>query len=176
VPVLFEAMPGLIADHPDLRLTLVGDGPERAGLEARAQGLGGHVDFVGYKSQTEVAALLREATALVLPSFAEGLPVVLMEALAAGVPVVATRIAGVAELVEDGVSGRLVPPGDVVALRAALAEVLGDAEMRARMGAAGRAKVLGEFDSAREAAWLAQLFEGYAKGTPPETLRPEGRA
>jgi glycosyltransferase involved in cell wall biosynthesis len=175
VPVLFEAMQGLIADHPDLRLTLVGDGPERAGLEARAQGLGGHVDFVGYKSQTEVAALLREATALVLPSFAEGLPVVLMEALAAGVPIVATRIAGVAELVEDGVNGRLVPPGDVMALRAALAEVLGDAELRARMGAAGRAKVLGEFDSAREAAWLAQLFEGYSRGNPPVTLRPEGR-
>jgi glycosyltransferase involved in cell wall biosynthesis len=176
LPVLLEAMQGLIADHPDLRLTLVGDGPERAGLEARAEGLRGHVDFVGYKSQAEVAALLREATALVLPSFAEGLPVVLMEALAARVPVVATRIAGVAELVEDGESGLLVPPGDVGALRAALAEVLGDAEMRARMGAAGRAKVLGEFDSAREAAWLAQLFEGYAKGTPPATLIPEARA
>jgi glycosyltransferase involved in cell wall biosynthesis len=175
VPVLLEAMESLIADHPGLRLTLVGDGPERAALEARAEGLRGHVDFVGYKSQDEVAALLREATALVLPSFAEGLPVVLMEALAARVPVVATRIAGVAELVEDGVSGRLVAPGDAGGLRAALAEILGDGTLRAGMGAAGRARVVAEFDSAREADWLAQLFEGYATGTPPATLRPEGR-
>lgn len=176
VPVLIEAMQGLIVDHPGLRLMLVGDGPEREVLEARAKGLGDHVDFVGYKSQDEVAALLREATALVLPSFAEGLPVVLMEALAARVPVVTTRIAGVAELVEDEESGLLVPPGDAVALRAALARVLGDAEMRRRMGEVGRARVVEEFASNSEAAWLAQLFEGYANGTPPDTLRPEGRA
>jgi glycosyltransferase involved in cell wall biosynthesis len=176
VPVLLEAMQGLIADHPGLRLTLVGDGPERGALEARAGGLRGPVEFVGYKSQGEVAALLREATALVLPSFAEGLPVVLMEALAARVPVVATRIAGVAELVEEGVSGLLVAPGDPVALRDALARLLADPALRARMGEAGRARVVAAFDSAREAAWLAALFDGYAKGTPPGTLRPEGGA
>ena len=176
VPVLLEALQGLIAEYPDLRLTLVGDGPEREDLERLAARLGDHVNFVGYKSQDEVAALLREATALVLPSFAEGLPVVLMEALAARVPVVTTRIAGVAELVEDEESGLLVPPGDAVALRAALARVLGDAEMRRRMGEVGRARVVEEFASNSEAAWLAQLFEGYANGTPPDTLRPEGRA
>lgn len=178
VPVLLAALRGLVAVHPGLRLTLVGDGPERGALEARARdmGLAGHVDFVGYKAQVEVAMLLREATALVLPSFAEGLPVVLMEALAARVPVVATRIAGVAELVEDGVSGLLVPPGDAGALRAALAEVLGDPALRARMGAAGRARVMAEFDSAREAGWLAALIEGYARGSPPVGLRPEGGA
>ncbi|GAW36140.1 glycogen synthase [Roseovarius sp. A-2] len=176
VPVLLEAMQELIADHPDLRLTLVGDGPECECLQARAQGLGDHVDFVGYKSQDEVAALLHEATALVLPSFAEGLPVVLMEALAARVPVVTTRIAGVAELVEDGESGLLVSPGDAVALRAALTRVLGDPALRRRMGEAGRARVVEEFASDSEAAWLARLFEGYATGTPPETLRPERRA
>lgn len=176
VPVLFEALRGLIADHPDLRLTLVGDGPERAALEARAGDLRGRVDFLGYRSQAEVAGLLRDATALVLPSFAEGLPVVLMEALAARVPVVATRIAGVAELVEDGVSGRLVAPGDPAALRAALVEVLGDPGLRARMGEAGRARVVAEFDSAREAAWLAALLKGYARGAPPAGLRPEGGA
>jgi glycosyltransferase involved in cell wall biosynthesis len=60
-------------------------------------------------------------------------------------------------------------------LRAALAEILGDGTLRAGMGAAGRARVVAEFDSAREADWLAQLFEGYATGTPPATLRPEGR-
>jgi glycosyltransferase involved in cell wall biosynthesis len=176
VPVLLEAMQGLILDHPALRLTLVGDGPEREVLEARAKGLGDHVDFVGYKSQDEVAALLGEATLLVLPSFAEGLPVVLMEALAARVPVVTTRIAGVAELVEDGVSGLLVSPGDVVALGAALARVLADPEARRRMGEAGRVRVVEEFASESEAAWLATLFDGYATGNPPKTLRPESGA
>ena len=106
-----------------------------------------------------------------LPSFAEGLPVVLMEALAARVPVVATRIAGVAELVGDGESGLLVPPGDPGALRAALARLLGDPALRCAMGEAGRARVVGAFDSKAEAAWLAQLFIGYAAGTPPEGLR-----
>ena len=91
-------------------------------------------------------------------------------------PVVATRIAGVAELVEDGVSGRLVAPGDPAALRAALVEVLGDPGLRARMGEAGRARVVAEFDSAREAAWLAALLKGYARGAPPAGLRPEGGA
>lgn len=175
VPVLFEAVQRLIADHPAVRLTLVGDGPERAGLQARARrmGLGGHVDFVGYRAQAEVADLLSDATALVLPSFAEGLPVVLMEALAARLPVVTTRIAGVPELVEDGVSGLLVPPGDPEALRAALARLLADPDLRRRMGEAGRARVAVDFASATEAAWLARLLAGYASGAPPATRRPE---
>lgn len=177
VPVLFEAMQGLIADHPDLHLTLVGDGPERAALEARAHdmGLTPHLTFAGYKSQAEVAALLREATALVLPSFAEGLPVVLMEAMAARLPVVTTRIAGVPELVADGVSGLLVPPGDAHSLCVALGRLLNDANLCRDMGEAGRARVMAEFVSDKEAVWLAALFEGCATGTPPKSPRPEGR-
>lgn len=177
VPVLFEAVRELIADHGALHLTLVGDGPERAALEARARdlGLSDHLTFAGYRSQAEVAELLGRATALVLPSFAEGVPVVLMEAMAARLPVVTTRIAGVPELVEDGVSGLLVPPGDADALRVALARLLCDAHLCRDMGKAGRARVMAEFASDTEAAWLATLFEGYATDTPPASLRPEGR-
>lgn len=172
VPVLFEALQRL--DMPGLRVTLIGDGPERAELEREAatRGLSDVVDFVGYKNQTEVSEALRDTDALVLPSFAEGVPVVLMEAMAAGRPVVTTPIAGVPELVEDGVSGRLVPPGDVETLSGALREVLSDAELRARMGAAGREKVCAEFDMSREAAWLSQLLEGYASNTSVLGKRP----
>jgi glycosyltransferase involved in cell wall biosynthesis len=164
VPVLFQAMTEIASDHPDLSLTLIGDGPERRALEdqARAMGLSGNVHFAGYKGQAEVAAALRDTDLLVLPSFAEGLPVVLMEALAARVPVVTTRIAGVGELVEDGTSGRLVAPGDPVALAAALRAVLeATPEDRAAMGNAGRARVQAEFDSVTEAGKLARLI---AKG------------
>ena len=170
VPVLFDALRGL--DVEGLKVTLVGDGPDRAALEAQARDLGIDIHFAGYRSQDEVAMLLGEADALVLPSFAEGVPVVLMEAMAAGLPVVTTRIAGVPELVEDGVSGKLVAPGDAAALRSALREVLTDPDMRTRMGRAGRAVVAAEFDARTEAARLATLLWAYHSGeTPP--LRPD---
>lgn len=167
VPVLFETLRDVAPDHPGLHLTLIGDGPERRALEdkARVMGLSGMVTFAGYKGQAEVAQALRETDILVLPSFAEGLPVVLMEALAARVPVLTTRIAGVGELVEDGISGRLVAPGDPVALTDALRALL-DAtpEDRAAMGAAGRARVVAEFDSVTEAGKLAALIAASAGG------------
>ncbi|SHL55912.1 Glycosyltransferase involved in cell wall bisynthesis [Roseovarius marisflavi] len=178
VPVLFAALSDLLPAHPDLHLTLVGDGPERGDLErvAQAMGLAAHLTFAGYRSQSEVAGLLAQSTALVLPSFAEGVPVVLMEAMAARLPVITTRIAGVPELVEHGKSGFVVAPGDEGALSAALALILDDADLRRAMGEAGRARVLAEFTSDAEGAWLAELFEGYATGTPPLTKRPAARA
>lgn len=172
LPVLFDALERLQATHSDIRLTIVGDGPDREALEMRAKGLGEMVRFVGYKSQNEVAEMLGEADIFVLPSFAEGLPVVLMEALAARVPVVTTRIAGVAELVEDGVSGILVAPGDSAGLAGAIVRVLDNANLREKMGRAGRAKVIAEFDVARESAWLGQIIEAH-HGTDSVGLRPE---
>ena len=158
--VLMEAMAAAHADRPDLRLTLVGDGPDRPWLEAAAASMDGAVRFAGYQSQEGVAEILAGADALVLPSFAEGVPVVLMEAMASGKPVIATQLAGVPELVEDGVSGLLVPPGDPAALAAAIGRLAGDAELRARMGEAGRAKVRAEFDVRLEAKRLLSLFRG----------------
>ena len=167
VPVLLDALSQIKADMPDLRVTLIGDGPERADLEIRAQdlGLGAVVTFAGYKSQDEVAETLASADALVLPSFAEGVPVTLMEAMASGLPVLATRVGGISELVEDGISGYLVPPGNVEALAARIRDLLGDPELRARMGAAGRAKVTADFNQQIEAGRLAQLIVPSAKET-----------
>lgn len=160
VPVLIEAMAQIRAAHPEAHLTLIGDGPERGLLEERVRqlGLAEAVTFAGYRSQEEVAEALERAALFALPSFAEGVPVVLMEAMAARRPVVATRITGIPELVEDGVSGRIVAPGEAGPLARAISEILADPDMAARMGAAGRAKVEAEFDIRREAGKLARLF------------------
>lgn len=156
--VLFEAL-RCMESVPPVRVTLIGDGPERALLERAAADLGDRVRFLGYRSQAEVAEELRRTDAFVLPSFAEGVPVVLMEALAAGVPVIATRVAGMSELVEDGVSGQLVPPGDAESLARAIAGMAElDPTMRARMGRAGRDCVRAEFDITKAAARLEELL------------------
>jgi glycosyltransferase involved in cell wall biosynthesis len=169
VRVLLEALRVARAADSGIRLTLVGDGDDRPALEALAAAMGDAVRFAGYRSQEEVANILATADVFVLPSFAEGVPVVLMEAMAAGKPVIATRIAGVPELVEDGESGLLVPPGDAASLGAAIARLAGDPAMGQRMGKAGRAKVRAEFDVRKEAAWLLSLFRGGAISPRPES-------
>ena len=167
--VLFEAVELLAPDMPNLRLILVGDGPDRARLEAAANPLGDQVQFLGYKSQAEVAGLMKAADIFVLPSFAEGVPVVLMEALASHLAVIATRVAGVSELVEDGTSGLVVPPGHVEALMEAICMLAADPDRRATMAAAGHAKVLEDFDIRIEAARLLTLITGQEG----DALRPD---
>jgi glycosyltransferase involved in cell wall biosynthesis len=122
-------------------LCLVGEGPDRDEVERLAKRLGIMRDclFVGY--QRDVAPYYAFFDALVLPSANEGTPVVAIEALAARLPVVATAVGGVADVVEDGVDGFLVPRGDVEALAERLAQLAGDPELRERMGAAGAARI-----------------------------------
>lgn len=168
--VLLEALGPLMAEIPQLRLTLVGDGPDRAVLEQAAAPLGDRVRFTGYLSQAEVAETLQSSDIFVLPSFAEGVPVALMEAMASRKPVIATQVGGVSELVESETNGFVVPPGHVDRLRAAIRTLAQDGALRARMGEAGRATVCAEFDIAKETAWLANLMSGDA---PPATPRPD---
>ena len=121
VPLLLEAFARLRPDHPDATLTIVGDGELRGALQAEAVAKGlDDVRFTGAIGQAEVAEAFAKSSLFVLPSYAEGVPVVLMEAMASGRPVVTTRITGVPELVEDGVSGVLIEPGDIDALTAFL--------------------------------------------------------
>lgn len=164
--VLLAAFARARATRPGLHLTLVGDGDDRAHLERLAAPLGGAVHFAGYLSQGAVAAALAESDAMVLPSFAEGLPVVLMEAMASARPVIATQVAGVSELVEDGVSGFVVPPGDEDALADRIGRLADDPGLRARMGTAGRERVRAEFDARREAARIGALFSGQGGSAP----------
>ena len=156
--VLFEALESLRATHPNVTLTLIGDGDDRAHAETQAKRLGG-ITLLGFQSQAEVAEALARADALVLPSFAEGVPVVLMEAMASARPVICTQVAGVSELVEHGVSGFIVPPGNADRLAQAIKE-LADAPDLAAMGEAGRTKVAAEFNNDIEAARLLTHFRG----------------
>lgn len=162
--VLLDAIAALARDGRDVELLVVGDGPERAALERAAGGLelNGRVRLLGARSAEETLALYQQADAFCLTSFAEGLPVVLMEALAAGLPSVATRIMGVPELIEDGRTGLLVTPGRADEVAAALARLADDADLRSRLAAAGRKKVEAEFELEGSVARLRELFAGYA--------------
>ena len=160
-PLLIAAMAEVAPRLPGLHLTLVGDGPLRGQIAAAiaAHGLEDRVTLAGWKDEAGVRAELAGAQALVLPSFAEGLPVVVMEAMAAGRPVIATAIAGVPELVTSG-CGWLVPAGDVAALATALRECAATPVARLTdMGQTGRARVLARHDIHHEASKLAQHFK-----------------
>jgi colanic acid/amylovoran biosynthesis glycosyltransferase len=169
---LVEAAGELVRRGVDLRLRFVGDGPDRAELErlAAALGLGERVEFLGQRTRAEVVALLGDADVLVAPSVPtaegkrEGLPVVLIEAMAAGVPVVASHLSGIPELVEDGVTGLTVTPGDSTALADAIGRLAADPALRSRLAEAGRARVAADFDLDTNARRLIGLFAASQAG------------
>jgi colanic acid/amylovoran biosynthesis glycosyltransferase len=160
--LLVEAVAELGRRGVDARLTLVGDGPKRAELErlARRLAVTQRVRFAGAVGQDAIADCYRSADVFCLPSMAEGVPVVLMEAMAMARPVVSTRIMGIPELVEDGRTGLLVTPGRLDELVDALQRLIADPGLRAQLGRAGREKVLREYDVDRSAARLRELFAG----------------
>ena len=156
---LLEALAQLRHEGKDIELTIVGDGPARGDVERRAAELGltDVVTFVGALGQDEVGSFYRSADVFCLPSFSEGVPTVLMEAMASGLPVVATAIMGVPELVQDG-CGLLVPAGRPDSLAEALERLISDPELRRVLGEAGRHKVVAEFNIEKSAAELHKLF------------------
>ncbi len=159
--VLLEAVGQLATEGLQFKLVLVGDGPLRAEIEALSARLGlqNYVEVLGWASNSEVRQHILASRAMVLPSFAEGLPVVLMEALALGRPVISTYVAGIPELVEPGVCGWLVPPGSIEALTAAIRVALQlPVEKLEQMGASGAERVAQRHDAAIEASFLAALF------------------
>ena len=163
---LVEACRLLRDDGVDVVCKLIGDGPDRKALtrQIAAAGLEDSVVLLGRHDRDGVLELLRTTHVLVAPSVPttrgkrEGIPIVLMEAMASGVPVVASRISGIPELVEDGVSGLLVPPADARSLAKALARLRADPSLRARLARSGRAKVEAEFDLRKSAAELVARF------------------
>lgn len=164
--LLIDAMARAVIAAPELQLRLVGDGELRPEIETaiRNQGLEANVTITGWLDEAQVRAELAACHALVMPSFAEGLPMVIMEAMAAGRPVVATSIAGIPELVAQNATGWLVPAGDVVAMADAIAAVCTTPRARlAAMGAAGRILVLERHDVDAAAALLATQFRAAAR-------------
>ena len=158
--LVIEAVSTLSSRGLDARATIVGAGPTRDRLEALAAelGVGDRVAFTGAVGQDRIRELYAAADVFCLPSFAEGVPVVLMEAMAMELPVVTSRIMGIPELVEDGVSGLLIAPGDVAGLDAALERLARDPAERRRLGEAGRSKIVAEYALDTSVERLEQLF------------------
>jgi glycosyltransferase involved in cell wall biosynthesis len=161
--VLLQAISELLRDGCKLQLVIVGDGPLRQFLQSEAERLGieGHVQLLGTRGSDEVASLYARADIFCLPSFAEGLPVVLMEAMSFGLPVVATRITGVPELITDGESGLLVTPGRVDELAAALRILVLDVGERRRLGAQAKHVVSNGFSGGAASRRLATLLTDF---------------
>jgi colanic acid/amylovoran biosynthesis glycosyltransferase len=170
--VLLEAIAELRRRGVEVEATLAGPGPRREELERRARALGleGSIQLPGAISQDRIRELYRRADVFCLSSFAEGIPVVLMEAMAMRVPVVATRINGIPELIEDGVSGLLVPPGRPDLLADALERLAGDPELRDRLAVAARARVEDDFELESCAAQLRSLFPSGVRDLPRAPL------
>ena len=163
---LLEAFACVRAARPGARLLIIGDGPERAVLEARARrpDLVGGVVFAGQRS--DLPQQLARARVFTLLSHDEGTPNAILEAMAAGLPVVATAIAGSAEAVEDGVTGRLVPARDPAAAAAALLGYLADPQLAAAHGEAGRRRVLDQFTLEGVVRFYQTLYDQLLSESP----------
>lgn len=163
--LLVRAAQQVIAGGSTLELVLAGDGEMRAEIEAEVDRLGlrAHVRITGWIGSDQVRDELTAARALVLPSFAEGLPVVVMESMALYRPVITTFVAGIPELVRDGIDGWLIPAGDIDSLATAMTTCLrATGDELARMGTAAHNRAVERHDVDREAAKLLALFSASA--------------
>ena len=159
--ILIDVIARLVDEGRHVRLCLVGEGPDRPALERHivACGLSGTVSLEGALNQDQLKTLYRESDAFALASLAEGVPVVLMEAMAMEIPCVATWITGVPELIQDGLNGLLVAPSDVAQLSTAIARLMDDPDLRRRIARAGRCRVIQEYNLSKNTALLAKIFE-----------------
>ena len=161
IPVLFESLSMLKDRGHDFVMTMVGDGPDRVALEEMALRLriSDRIIFAGYAGQDKVKEYLQKSDILILPSFAEGVPVTLMEAMACGIPVIGTQVGGVPELIVHDQTGQLVPPADSISLADAIIRYLDNTELRERVSRQGREKVVKDFNLNSELDKLMLLFQ-----------------
>ncbi|AGN00938.1 group 1 glycosyl transferase [Salinarchaeum sp. Harcht-Bsk1] len=148
-----DLMPAIRRSDDDVQIFIAGDGPQRGWLEAELKGRGSFLGSVPYDS---MPAVYDAMDALVLPSYTEGLPRVVLEAQAMATPVIASRVGGVPEVVEDGETGFLYEPGDAVGLSDAIDQVASGEDLRRRIGQRGRANVVEKW------SWV-QLYDRYEK-------------
>ena len=145
---LLEAVCRIVGKYPQIRVILGGDGELGLARDAAKRlGIDKNVEILGWVSGADKSRLLERATIYALPSYAEGLPMSVLEAMSAGLPVVSTAVGGIPEAITDGVEGSLVLPGDVAALSAAIDRLLSDDGLRRKMGLAARQKVNSTFST-----------------------------
>ena len=168
--LLLEAVAALRARGCAAHLRFAGDGPDRAWLESRAAELGvsSSVDFAGWVAPDQLRALYEETDLFVLPSLAEGIPIVLMEAMAMQIPCVAPRIAGIPELIEDGVDGLLYAVADVEDLTRKIRALIDSPELCAQIGLRARARVEREYDMTANTARFAAAVNEWLESNPPQ--------
>jgi glycosyltransferase involved in cell wall biosynthesis len=173
---LLEAFATVRARQVDAVLTIVGDGPELARVRdcIRVRHLADHVALLGALGEEEALLQIASSDVLVLASFMEGLPIVLMEAMALGVPVIAPRLAGIPELVTDEQDGLLFRPSDWDDLAQKMTRLLIDPILRTGLGHAGRAKIEAEFDTCHAIKPLVALFFGPTPAPDNYSIRPAG--
>ncbi|MCB1997275.1 MAG: glycosyltransferase family 4 protein [Burkholderiaceae bacterium] len=178
--LLLRALARLRDRGVNAHLTLVGDGPDRGRIEAEmaALALGDRVSLTGALRQQEVRDQFDQADIFVLPSLAEGIPVVLMEAMSCGVPCVTTPVNGIPELVVDGVTGLLATPGDVDNLADRLQALIDAPELRRRIALQARDRVRADFDLARNVAALGGIFDTFPRRATarPHPMQPRCEA
>ena len=167
--VLLDAMSQLLHLHPALKLICLGEGEEGPQLRTLCEsvGLTDSVRFVGY--QPNVPEWLAAADINVLPTFYEGFPLTVLEAMASGLPTVASNVGGIPEAIEDMVSGVLVPPRDVNALVQAISMLVSDEQVRVRMGHAARLRTAQRFDLEQQVRRTEKMYMGMTEGTGPRT-------
>jgi glycosyltransferase involved in cell wall biosynthesis len=166
---LLAAFADIVREEPSARLVIVGDGPVRREISATVDrlGLSPHVALLGERQ--DVAALLPTFDAFVLSSHQEGIPMTILEAMAAGLPVIATAVGGVPSMVVDGETGRLVPPRSPTTLKAAMSEAIRAPEQARQRGLAGRTRVEQEFDLRRVVARYEEVYVGLCGSSSPVT-------
>ena len=164
--LLLEAIAALKSEGRPVHLRLVGDGPDRMWLENRAAELGvaSNVEFAGWVDQARLMALYAETDVFVLSSLAEGIPMVLMEAMALQIPCVAPCITGIPELIEHGVDGMLFAVADVEDLTKKIRDLLDSPELCAQIGRQARARVVRDYDMARNTERFAAVLVERLKG------------
>lgn len=172
--ILIEAFRLVAADHPEAQLRLVGNGSRREQLISLAASydLAGRVQV--FPGRTDLRPLFQEASVFALSSLEEGLPNVVLEAMVAGLPVVATRVGGLPEVVKPGRTGWLVPPRDVPALAAALSHLLSDPETSQAFGRAGREQAVRDFSLASMARSHEEIFMSLVKSRGGRGRRTAG--
>jgi colanic acid/amylovoran biosynthesis glycosyltransferase len=165
--ILIAALDRLVRQGRRVRLRFAGDGPSRPGLERSTaeRGLNQNVVFEGWQNAGRVRALYQQADIFALPSFAEGIPVVLMEAMSMEIPCVTTRITGIPELIRDQIDGLLVTPSSEEELAAAMERLLDNPDLRRQLGKSARQRILEHYDLRHNTGQLAAIFREFAAGS-----------
>jgi glycosyltransferase involved in cell wall biosynthesis len=172
--VLIRALPRVKSDFPDCRVSFVGDGPSRREFEelACALGVARQCEFLGHQAAERVMELMGGAAATVVPSLIDNCPMVVIESLALGTPVIASAVGGITEMITDGRDGLLLPPQDPGALAGALTRLLGDPALAAEMRRQARARFLTQFEQRRRISTQVDWLESMTGHAPrPETSR-----